>query len=150
MSVRLGVVGLGSVFWTPYMGLIERLQGQGRVEVAAVYDANPDKRVAAAERLGLSPDVPSDVAVCTDDDVDVVLILTSMPEHGRLARAALRGGQARAGREAGGDDARGGRAGARDGGGRAPATSSARRTSCSRRPTGPCTRASARARSAGC
>ena len=93
MSVRLGVVGLGSVFWTPYMGLIERLQGQGRVEVAAVYDANPDKRVAAAERLGLSPDMPSDVAVCTDDDVDAVLILTSMPEHGRLARAALEAGK---------------------------------------------------------
>ena len=41
MSVRLGVVGLGSVFWTPYMSLIERLQGQGRVEVTAVYDATP-------------------------------------------------------------------------------------------------------------
>ena len=93
MSVRLGVVGLGSVFWTPYMSLIERLQGQGRVEVTAVYDANPDKRVAAAERLGLSPDMPSDVAVCTDDDVDAVLILTSMPEHGRLARAALEAGK---------------------------------------------------------
>ncbi len=93
MSVRLGVVGLGSVFWTPYMGLIERLQGQGRVEVTAVYDADPAKRDAAAERLGLSADVPSDVAVCTDDDVDVVLILTSMPEHGRLAIAALEAGK---------------------------------------------------------
>ena len=40
------------------MSLIERLQGQGRVEVTAVYDADPDKRVAAAERLGLSPDLP--------------------------------------------------------------------------------------------
>ena len=39
MSIRLGVVGCGSVFWTPYMSLIERLRGQGRVEVTAVYDA---------------------------------------------------------------------------------------------------------------
>ena len=93
MSLRLGIVGLGSVFWTPYMNLIERLQGQGRVEVTAIYDASPDKRVAAGERLGLSPDVPSDLAVCTADDVDVVLILTSMPEHGRLARAALEAGK---------------------------------------------------------
>ena len=38
MSVRLGVVGCGSVFWTPYMNLIERLRRQGRVDVAAVYD----------------------------------------------------------------------------------------------------------------
>ena len=44
MSVRLGVVGCGSVFWTPYMSLIERLRGQGRVDVVAVYDADPEKR----------------------------------------------------------------------------------------------------------
>ena len=44
MSIRLGVVGCGSVFWTPYMSLIERLRGQGRVEVTAVYDADPEKR----------------------------------------------------------------------------------------------------------
>ena len=93
MTVRLGVVGLGSVFWTPYMSLIERLQGQGRVAVTAIYDANPDKRTAAGERLGLSADVPFDLAVCTDDDVDAVLVLTSMPEHGRLARAALEAGK---------------------------------------------------------
>ena len=54
VSVRLGVVGLGSVFWTPYMSLIERLQGQGRVEVTAVYDAEPRqarrrRRAARAE-----------------------------------------------------------------------------------------------------
>ena len=55
MSIRLGVVGCGSVFWTPYMNLIERLRGQGRVEVTAVYDADPEKRRAAAERLDLTP-----------------------------------------------------------------------------------------------
>ena len=93
MSVRLGVVGCGSVFWTPYMTLIERLRGQGRVEVVAVYDADPAKRLAAAERLGLSPDLPSDTAVCAHPDVDVVIVLTSMTEHGRLARAALEAGK---------------------------------------------------------
>ena len=31
MTVRLGVVGCGSVFWTPYMTLIERLAREGRV-----------------------------------------------------------------------------------------------------------------------
>ena len=51
VSIRLGVVGCGSVFWTPYMSLIERLRGQGRVDVAAVYDVRsreaPDGRRAA-------------------------------------------------------------------------------------------------------
>ncbi|HTE62436.1 MAG TPA: Gfo/Idh/MocA family oxidoreductase [Solirubrobacteraceae bacterium] len=93
MSIRLGVVGCGSVFWTPYMSLIERLRGQGRIDVCAVYDSDPDKRRLAAERLDLSPDLPDDVAVCRHPDVDVVLVLTSMTEHGRLARAALEAGK---------------------------------------------------------
>jgi len=93
VSLRLGVVGCGSVFWTPYMNLIERLRGEGRVDVAAVYDADPGKRRLAAERLDLSPDLPDDVAVCRHPDVDVVLVLTSMNDHGRLARAALEAGK---------------------------------------------------------
>jgi predicted dehydrogenase len=92
-GVRLGVVGLGSVFWTPYMSLIERLRGQGRVEVTAVYDADPAKHRAAAARLDLPADLPRDVAVCEHPDVDVVLVLTSMTEHGRLTRAALAAGK---------------------------------------------------------
>jgi predicted dehydrogenase len=93
VSVRLGVVGCGSVFWTPYMSLIERLRGQGRVEVTAVYDADPAKHLAAAERLDLPADLPDDVAVSRHPDVDVVLVLTSMTAHGRLARAALEAGK---------------------------------------------------------
>jgi predicted dehydrogenase len=93
VSLGLGVVGCGSVFWTPYMSLIERLQGQGRVHVAAVYDADPEKRRAAAGRLDLAPDLGRDLAVCGHPEVDVVLVLTSMAEHGRLARAALEAGK---------------------------------------------------------
>ena len=93
MSVRLGVVGCGSVFWTPYMSLIERLRGQGRVEVTAVYDVDPGKREAAAERLDLPSDLSSDAAVAEHPDVDAVLVLTSMPEHARIAQAALRAGK---------------------------------------------------------
>ncbi|MGH2948612.1 MAG: Gfo/Idh/MocA family oxidoreductase [Solirubrobacteraceae bacterium] len=91
MSIRLAVVGCGSVFWTPYMSLIEWLRGQGRVDIVAVHDSDPGKRRAAADRLDLSPDLPDDLAVCTHPDVDVVfvLVLASMTEDGRLARAAL-------------------------------------------------------------
>jgi predicted dehydrogenase len=75
------------------MSLIERLEAQGRVHVAAVYDSDPDKRHAAARRLGLSPDVPGEEAVWEDADVDVVLVLTSMRDHARLTRAALEAGR---------------------------------------------------------
>jgi predicted dehydrogenase len=93
MTIGLGVIGCGSVFWTPYMNQIERLRAQGRVHVAAVYDADPAKRRAAADRLDLSPDLPDDVAVCRHPDADIVLVLTSMPEHGRLAHAGLDAGK---------------------------------------------------------
>ncbi len=93
MNIRLGVVGCGSVFWTPYMSLIERLRGQGRIDVTAVYDADPGKHRAAAERLDLPADLPDDVAVCRHPDVDVVLVLTSMTEHARLTLAALEAGK---------------------------------------------------------
>ena len=114
MSVRLGVVGCGSVFWTPYMGLIEKLRGQGRVEVVAVYDADPGQAPRRRPRGSTSrPTCRTTPRVCAHPDVDVVLVLTSMTEHGRLARAGAGGRQARAGREAGRDDARRGRGGAR-------------------------------------
>ncbi len=93
MSLGLGVVGCGSVFWTPYMTLIERLAGQGRVHVAAVYDTDPAKRLAAARRLDVAAELPDDLAICEHPDVDVVLVLTSMNDHGRLARAALEAGK---------------------------------------------------------
>jgi len=92
MTVGLGVLGLGSVFWTPYMSLIERLAAQGRAHVAAVYDVDPGKREAAARRLDL-PSELTEQEVLEHPDVDVVLVLTSMNDHGRLARAGLEAGR---------------------------------------------------------
>jgi predicted dehydrogenase len=75
------------------MSLIERLRGQGRAEVAAVYDSDAGKRRLAAARLDLTPDLPDEAAVYEHPDVDAVLVLTSMNDHGRLARAALEAGR---------------------------------------------------------
>jgi predicted dehydrogenase len=93
MSVGLGVLGLGSVFWGPYMSLIEKLQATGRVHVAAVHDPDPDKRRAAAGRLDLDPSLSDPADVIEHGDVDLVLVLTSMNEHGPLARRALTAGR---------------------------------------------------------
>jgi predicted dehydrogenase len=91
--IRIGVLGCGSVFWGPYMTLIERLRGQGRVEVTAVYDVDAGKREAAARRLDLDPDLSGPAAVIDHPAVDLVLVLTSMPEHGALVRSALLAGK---------------------------------------------------------
>jgi predicted dehydrogenase len=93
MSLGLGVIGCGSVFAGPYRSMIERLRAAGRAEVAAVYDLDGLKRRGAAAHYDLDPELPGPDAVIAHDDVDVVLVLTSMNEHGPLARAALEAGK---------------------------------------------------------
>jgi predicted dehydrogenase len=92
-AIRIGVLGLGSVFYGPYMGMIERLAAAGRARVTAVYDVDEGKRRAAGARLDLDPGLSSPDAVIESDDVDMVLVLTSMNEHGPLASAALAAGK---------------------------------------------------------
>ena len=93
VPVRLGILGLGSVYWTPYRTAIERLAAAGRVEVTAAYDPDPRKRAAADRATGTAVAVGSAEAVIEHDRVDAVLVLTSMLEHGRLALAALEAGR---------------------------------------------------------
>lgn len=93
MSLGIGVLGCGSVFAGPYAGMIERLRARGRVHVSAVYDVDEQKRHGAARRYGVSPDLPSPESVICADDVDIVLVLTSMNEHGPLTSAALEAGK---------------------------------------------------------
>lgn len=93
MTVRLGVIGCGSVFAGPYASMIERLRARGRLTVTSVYDPHDRKRRAAAARYGVDPELRGPHDVIESDDVDAVLILTSMNEHGPLARAALLAGK---------------------------------------------------------
>jgi len=90
--VNIGVLGLGSVF-EKYGRNLASLREQGRVEITALHDPNSDRLAAAASQFpGASHcSTPSDVI--TRDDVDAVLVLTSMNEHGSLARQAFEGGK---------------------------------------------------------
>jgi predicted dehydrogenase len=92
-AIRIGVLGLGSVFYGPYMGMLEQLALRGRARVTAIYDVDEGKRRAAGVRLDLDPNLSGPEAVIGSDDVDVVLVLTSMNEHGRLATMALEAGK---------------------------------------------------------
>ncbi|HEX3290066.1 MAG TPA: Gfo/Idh/MocA family oxidoreductase [Gaiella sp.] len=93
MSLGLGVLGCGSAFAGPYRGMIERLRSAGRVHVSAVYDVDDAKRRGAASHYDLDPWLAAPADVIGRDDVDIVLVLTSMNEHGPLARAALAAGK---------------------------------------------------------
>ncbi len=93
MSLGLGVIGCGSVFAGPYRGMIERLRTAGRADVAAVYDIDERKRHGAAAAYGVDSALAGPAAVIDHPAVDVVLVLTSMNEHGPLTRAALEAGK---------------------------------------------------------
>src|SRR5262249_39654145 len=93
VSVGLGVLGCGSVFAGPYRGMIERLRAAGRVHVSAVFDVDERKRQGAAAHYDVDPDLGEPGELIARDDVDVVLVLTSMTEHGPLATTALTAGK---------------------------------------------------------
>ena len=93
MSLGLGVIGCGSVFAGPYRGMIEQLRAAGRAHVSAVYDIDDAKRLGAAAYYDVDPGLGGADQVVGADDVDVVLVLTSMNEHGPLAKAALEAGR---------------------------------------------------------
>ena len=93
MTLSIGVLGLGSVFAGPYASLITRLTHEGRVRLAAGYDPDPAKRAAAEERFGLDTGFDGPADLLRREDLDIVLVLTSMNEHGPLAKAALAAGK---------------------------------------------------------
>jgi predicted dehydrogenase len=93
VALRIGVLGLGSVFWTPYRTLIKKLEDEGRVELAAGYDPDPAKREALGRVSGANTEFGDPRQLIERDDIDIVLVLTSMNEHGPLARQALTAGK---------------------------------------------------------
>jgi predicted dehydrogenase len=91
--VRVGIVGCGSVMQGPYMGQLERLRGRGEAEVVVACDLDARRGPVVQERFGI-PRFSTDAgAVIEADDVDLVLVLTSVAAHGSLASAALRAGK---------------------------------------------------------
>lgn len=91
--LRLGVLGLGSVFLGPYRQLIRQLEQSGQARLTAVFDINHEKTAAVAAMHPTVATPASAAELIARDDVDVVLVLTSMNEHAELAQAALQAGK---------------------------------------------------------
>jgi predicted dehydrogenase len=73
--------------------MIEQLRSRDRVHVAAVYDVDDRKRRGAAAHFDVDPELGDPRSVIEHPGVEIVLVLTSMNEHGALASAALEGGK---------------------------------------------------------
>jgi predicted dehydrogenase len=90
---KLGVIGCGRVFRWPYMSLIQQLRTRGQLDEIVTCDANPDVREIVADQPGVVSFTTDHREVLDDPDVDIVMVLTSMPEHGPLAKDALLAGK---------------------------------------------------------
>lgn len=86
----MGIIGGGNVLGA-YQPAIARLAHRGLVVVSLVC-ARAHQQESVRASLGSVPFTLNAEEVI-HGPVDLVLILTSMPEHGRLARAALEAGQ---------------------------------------------------------
>ncbi len=91
--VRVGFVGCGSVMSRPYMSLATQLQHQGKIDIVAACDVREEKREFVSSRFGIENFTTEYLELVQSDDVDLVLVLTSMNEHGPITRAALEAGK---------------------------------------------------------
>jgi predicted dehydrogenase len=90
--VRIGVIGCGSVV-SKYMQLAEQLQFRGLAQVVAACDIIESRSRHMHDRWGVPHTTTRGQDIIDADDVDLVLVLTSMQEHYQLTRAALLAGK---------------------------------------------------------
>lgn len=88
--VRLGIIGCGNVL-DAYAPQALRLQARGlaSLEIACGRPAQRERALA----LGIPAFTTEEARVLEDPAIDAVILLASMPEHARLASAALRAGK---------------------------------------------------------
>jgi predicted dehydrogenase len=90
--VGLGIIGCGSVSHA-YLAQAEAMARAGQVALAAACDVVPERAQALQRQFGLGRVVERYQDVIEAPDVDLVLVLTSMREHGPITRAALEAGK---------------------------------------------------------
>lgn len=91
--LRIGIIGCGRVMVGPYMALLERMQCRGDVSIEIVCDIDEQKARWAAEQFGVRRVTGEATDVIESADLDIVMILSSMNEHGPFTLAALRAGK---------------------------------------------------------
>lgn len=92
-AVSVGIIGCGSVMQHAYMPLLVNEIARGHATAPTICDVRPDRiaEVEAAYPVAASTQEPEQIIA--DPSIDLVLVLTSMPEHGDLAERALRAGR---------------------------------------------------------
>jgi predicted dehydrogenase len=86
----MGIIGAGNVL-EAYVPQCEKLRGRGLAELIKVCGRAGQKERALA--LGAPKFTTSEIEILEDAAIDLVILLTSMPDHARAASAALRAGK---------------------------------------------------------
>jgi predicted dehydrogenase len=90
--VRIGVIGCGGVS-EKYLKLAQQLRGRGQAEVVAACDIDESRRAWLRAEFGVERFTTRYQDLLDIPDVDLVLVLTSLVEHGPITRAALTAGK---------------------------------------------------------
>lgn len=92
--VRIGVVGCGSVMQYSYSRQINNLKMRGMVETVVACDVVDDRKpIVTGPDYGYQRFTTDFEEVVTANDVDLVLVTTSMRQHGMVTKAALEAGK---------------------------------------------------------
>ncbi len=91
--IRVGIVGGGSVSESYLPHLLRLNIPRPRVDVRVVCDIDPARRAVAERQFAIDAFTTDAREVIESPEIDLVLVLTSMQEHGRFARAALEAGK---------------------------------------------------------
>lgn len=89
--LRLGIIGCGNVLGA-YRTTIDKLRSRGWA-VPTIACGRERQRESTCALLGIQRFTTSEADVLSSSEVDAMLVLTSMPEHARLATLALRSGK---------------------------------------------------------
>lgn len=91
LPVRIGIAGCGNVLGA-YMGIAGKLKQQGLAEVTALCGGEKHRQ-RVRDEFGVSNFETEYRALLARPDVDLVIVLTPMPQHGAMAKAALEAGK---------------------------------------------------------
>jgi predicted dehydrogenase len=93
VPLQVGIIGCGSVS-EKYIPHLQRLNmPKPRAEIAVVCDVMESRRDEVRERYGLTNFTTDYQQVIGNPDIDLVLVLTSMPLHGKITKEALEAGK---------------------------------------------------------
>jgi predicted dehydrogenase len=90
--VSVGIIGCGSVMQHAYMPLLVNEIARGHASAPTICDLRADRLAEVEAKFPTSGSTLDPQDIIDDPTIDLVVVLTSMPEHGDLAERALAAG----------------------------------------------------------